>query len=252
MFKIVIHDAQSSLRARLEARSVPPMMVMRGIINDTLLPNRLTIWAWDGKGGNDTRRKIFPGYKNRPPSPNDMTAALGMLRELLRHTTAFQAKADGFEGDDMVAALVENFRGKYPIEIITKDQDLTALCDASVTCSAKAPVIPSLIRLYKLTVGDKSDTIPGIKGFGPKDWEKCSPELLESVLLDPDFSDEQAALAGLRPPHVKWLRENFPQVTAMRQIIHPITIPPDVLDASIIQGVDNPVAREALLAEFMQ
>lgn len=256
MFKIVIHDAMSSLRMRLENRHVSALMMMRGIINEALVPGRMTIWAWDGKGGNDRRRAIFPGYKNRPPTPSDMHAALGMLRELLKFTPAWQAQADGYEGDDMVATLVEHFRGQYPIEIITRDGDLTGLCGPGVTCKAPAPVPPDLIRLYKLTVGDPSDTIPGVSGFGKGSWAKCNHTLLGRVMDDFLFnapvSDNRAAEAGLQPRHINWIRDNHPTLLAMHQIIQPMLLTPEEFNAALSQGVDNPAAREAVLKEFLQ
>lgn len=252
MFKIVIHDSNSSLRMRLESRRESPLMLMRGIINEAIMPGRLTVWAWDGKGGNDRRRAIFKDYKRRPPTPNQMHINLGLLRELLSYTPAWQAKIDGFEGDDMVAALVEEFYGKADlIEIITKDGDLTALCRPGVVCKAKADAPPELIRLYKLTVGDSSDTIPGIRGFGPKDWEAADKVALRGVLETPGFTDEAARAAGLRPPHIRWLREHPDLLSAMRQIIEPMPMTPAEFNSALSQGTDNPEAREAIMKRLM-
>lgn len=250
-FKIVIHDAMSSLRLRMETRMQSPTMMMRGIINEAAISTRMTIWAWDAPGGNDKRRKIFPGYKNRPPAATKTYQNLDLLRELLSHTNAWQARLAGFEGDDVIARLVEEFRGKAPIEIITRDGDLTALCGPGVTCRAKAPASPNLIRLYKVTVGDKSDTIPGIPGFGPKDWEKADKQVLADVIGDPDFCDEAARAAGLRPPHINWLRKHQDELAAMKTIIEPLPMTDAEFNQSLTQGTDNPTAREAIMKRYL-
>ena len=256
MFKIVIHDAMSSLRMRLENRHVSPIHMMRGILNETARPDQLVIWAWDGRGGNDARRAIFPGYKDRPPTPDATHVALRFLKELLGHPAAWQAQLDGFEGDDMVAALLERFRGTAPIEIVSRDGDLTALCGPGVTCKAPAPAPPGWIRLYKLTVGDPADRIPGISGFGKGAWASSDLPALEQVIqayLDGlEVSEDRALSAGLSKRHINWLEHNRPTLLAMKQIIDPLPISPEQLEASLVQGTDNPAAREAILGKFLQ
>ena len=235
----------------MENRHEPALMMLRGIVNEALMPGRLTIWCFDAPGGNDKRRAILPGYKSRPPTPGQVHINLGLMRELLSYTPAWQVRLDGFEGDDVVAAVVNHFRGQAPIEIITRDGDLTALCGPGVTCKAKCPVTPDLVPLYKLAVGDKSDTIPGIRGFGPGDWEKCDKERLAAVLADPWSSEEAQVLAGLRPPHRLWLKDNWPMVAAMRQVIAPMSLTPEEFNSALTVGTDNPTARELVMRKYL-
>lgn len=254
-FKIVVHDSNSSIRMRMENRMESPIMMMRGILNDALRRDRMTIWCWDAPGGNDKRRAIYPGYKTRPPTPGQVYAQLGLLRELLGHTPAWQVRLDGYEGDDMVAAVVNHFRGSAPIEIVTRDGDLTALCGPGVTCKAKADAPPELIRLYKLTVGDKSDTIKGIPGFGKTDWENCDKDKLrrrlDEVMAGAAWTEGWLREAGLRTPHINWIAGNVPVLRAMRTIIDPLPLTPDQFNAALKQGRDNPAAREAVMKRYM-
>lgn len=254
-FKIVVHDSNSSLRMRMENRHEPALMMMRGIINDAIMPGRLTIWCWDAPGGNDKRRAIFPGYKNRPPTPSQTYLKLDLLRELLTYTPAWQVRHDGFEGDDVVAAVVNHFRGKAPIEIITRDGDLTALCGDGVTCKAKAPTSPDLIRLYKLTVGDKSDTIPGVPGYGDKAWEAADKDRLQRIVTKAleghELQPDDAVGTGLKTSTFNWLQNNRLELDAMRRIIDPIPLTPDQFNHALTRGVDNPAAREAVLKRYM-
>jgi hypothetical protein len=242
--KIVVHDAFSSLRMRLERKTEPAIMLIRGVINEAMMPGRLTIWCWDGKGGNDRRRAIYPGYKNRPPTPNATHQSLMVLKELLSFTPAFQVQMDGFEGDDAVAAVVEHFAGQAPIEIITRDGDLSALCRPGVTCTAEVKdVPPHLVPLYKLTVGDKSDTIPGLKAFGPLSWQSADKAALQRFVDGGSDKPE-----GMSEATFRWAVANRDQIEAMRQIIAPMPFP---LNEALTQGVDNPAAREALMSRFL-
>lgn len=231
-------------------------MMVRGIINEASLAGRITIWAWDSKGGNDARRKIFPNYKNRPPQPGDKYAALLMIKELLKFTPAWQVELAGYEGDDIVAALANYFRGQAPIRIITRDGDLTQLVGQGVTCTATAPVPPHEIVLYKTCVGDPSDTIPGIKGFGKDSWAKADKTklqwLINQIILHNPWFDEEAAEAGLSKGSLNWLRGNEDQVRAMNQIVQPLPISNEQLQGAITRGTPNPAAIEACLQRFLQ
>lgn len=270
--EILVYDSMSALRARLEKSSEPALMLMRGVVNDALRSDRVTVWAWDTYGGNEARRAIFPGYKNRPPSPNPVIAALGLLKELLVHTPAFQISQPGFEGDDLVAATVERFRGKgHKITILTKDGDLSQLATThDVTCTAKvihriagqppAEIPPALVPLYKLTVGDKSDTIPGLHAFGPMAWDRCDKAGLTRFLdhmIEHRYplmdSDETEALSiGLSKATIKWLgtQEGADQLCAMKRIIAPLPMTDEQFNTALTRGTDNPQAREAILSRF--
>lgn len=258
MTKIVIYDAMSSIRERMEARREPAHMMVRGVINDALIPGRTPIFVWDGAGGNDKRRAIFPGYKQRPPTERSTYLALQFIRELLAFTPAWQARLDGYEGDDVIAALVGIYaKTNIPIQIHTRDGDLTALCTAPhITCTAKPPVEPHLVRLYKLCVGDKSDTIRGLPGFGQKSWDAADKEGLRQILSNLPLreEDEKRALAvGLPKSCFRWLcdQRNADELNAMRRVIEPLPIPVDELSKAIVAGKDDPIAREAMLKRFL-
>jgi hypothetical protein len=238
---IVLVDSMSIFRMKLENREP---QILRGVLN-SVTPT--TFFCWEGRGGNDARRALYPRYKTRPPSPNNMMVALKMIRELLSHTTAWQASCDGYEADDVIAALVGQFQGQ-PTRIETLDGDLAAL-GVPTTRASKIP--PKLVRLYKVFVGDASDTISGIKGFGKGAWEAADKVRLQSLL--------DAIMAGrgwddppdLGKASINWLRENEDVVRAMKTIIDPLPMTDEQVENSLRQGVDNPEARNKILQEFM-
>jgi 5'-3' exonuclease len=257
---IHIHDAMSSIRMRMESGREPPMMLLRGILNDAARKDRMTIWAWDGSGANDVRRQIYPGYKDRLPTNAQTYMRLQLVRQLLAHTNSWQARLNGFEGDDLVAALVDHFRPSgLPIEIITRDKDLSALCGGGVTTKAMIPGIPPhQVRLYKMCVGDKSDTLPGISGFGPKTWDAIEDKAgLEKLLKRStpfDEQDQNQALAlGLPKCVVNLLskQEAIDDMNRQRRVIEPMPMTPEQFNAALSQGVDNPEAREAIMEKYL-
>jgi 5'-3' exonuclease len=241
--KIILVDAMSHLRVRLENRE---RHLLRAILNEANMPNRMTIWVWDGYGGNDARRAIFPRYKTRPSTPNTTYLQLKMIRELLGHTNAWQAQLPGFEGDDVIAALVSTLDGEK--EILTTDVDLTAL---GVKCIGTKSKIPAdLVRLYKLCVGDASDTIPGIKGFGKETWAQVNHDdlqrLIDAVLANAPWDET------LLPKRcTNWLKENSDQLKIMKQVLEPLPMSLEQISAALKKGTDNPQAREAILKEFI-
>lgn len=250
-FHIRLFDGFSTLRERLERRGEPPHMLIRGLINDATRPGCLTIFVFDGRGGNDARRAIWPPYKTRPPKPSHIQQGMQMLREMLAFTPAWTAHIDGFEADDLIAAFVSFFEDD-PIEILTRDGDLRALCSDRVTCTAqiKNPVPPQWVRLSKLMVGDRSDTIPGVKGFGRQSWDEADLGQL-SDFMDSALSGDVPETGPLPQRCINWIRENPADLQAMWSVLQPLPIDADQLAASITKGVNNPAAREAMMKEFI-
>lgn len=157
----------------------------------------------------------------------------------------------------MIAKLVDHFHGQAPIEIVTRDGDLTALCHGrtGVTCKAKAPTSPDLIRLYKLTVGDRSDTITGIPGYGEKAWDGADKarlqRLVDKTLEGHLITKEDCAGTGAGTAAMNWLNGHHLELDAMRRVIEPLPMSDDEFNQALQRGVDNPAAREAVMTRYM-
>src|SRR5690606_17886268 len=216
--KIVLYDALSYLRVRLETEK--PSDFIRGIVNETQNPYGMRVWVWDGKGGNNARREIFPAYKTSREYKPGIITAMDFVRDLIGMTGAWQIRVPGFEGDDVIAALTVHFlkTTNLPIEILCRDGDLTALCALDpqrVRCSHAIKIPFHQVRLYKVCVGDPSDDIPGIKGFGKGAWDKADKANLERFiygLLDAQRPaaplEEGLALSlGISKASFNWLCE---------------------------------------------
>lgn len=123
------------------------------------------------------------------------SVSLYMLRVLLEKAGYNVYLIPGEEADDLVASLVAQYTPQFEATyVMTNDSDLLAQVQPKVhVCRYKARqgytevgcgnyeaycsrefgvCIPyNAIMLYKALVGDKSDNIAGVKGFGPKAYE---------------------------------------------------------------------------------
>lgn len=203
---IHIYDGMAVLRRALDTDPLGkgPRKVIMNMMAAS--PKDLHIWVFEGKGAKAMRRRLYPGYKERPSSMTDsFFAVVKMIREALMHTRAMQIDIDGFEGDDVIAALCKKYAGQQPIQVHSVDRDLHQLGvypQVKVNVSAFKPAVPDqYVRLYKTYVGDPSDKIPGLVGFGPKSWDEIEPALLLEAhqrLVRNDLAIEAFMASGMK------------------------------------------------------
>lgn len=262
--KVVIYDALSHLRVRMETEK--PSDFLQGVLNEAANPFGTRIWVWDGPGGNKARRALFPAYKTSREYKPGIIKAMDFVRELIALTGSWQVRVPGFEGDDVVAALVNHFHATtdLPIEIVCRDGDLAALCAINpqrIRCSHQVKVPYHQIALYKLCVGDPSDDIPGIKGFGKGAWEKADKANLGQFLTNlldarrpaADLEEGLALSLGMSKASFHWLQvqENIDALGAMRRIIAPLPVSADLINQYLHRGERDEAALMAKLSEFM-
>lgn len=149
--------------------------------------------------------------------------ALENIERVLRGSGFSVIKEEGYEADDCIAAVVGKKKADYDaVLIFTPDSDMCVHIDDKVriaryksvyskygnngkhlkfmdahalvnmerfeqylSAEYKTYVPYNTVALYKATVGDSSDHIPGIKGFGPKAFEKLIDTLKANYV---DFS----------------------------------------------------------------
>lgn len=141
-----------------------------------------TIIVREGMNSKEHRKFLAAGqfeYKGtrstRPPEAYEEFNKLNdMLCDALCGVGASVATQNGIEADDVIAYLAKNLQGER--YILTSDGDLYALVgdgvhlvrNSEIDVSPFGPIQPRHTALYKSLVGDSSDNIPGVKGFGPK------------------------------------------------------------------------------------
>jgi len=255
-----VFDANSWVRRFLEVDTSG--MPIRNLIWDANNSPDVHIFVWDGKGGNDRRRALFPNYTaGRKPAAENIFASMNLARDALKHSRALQICVPGYEGDDVIAALVGRWAGQTEIKILSTDRDLYALCAVEgvthpTVTNPKCPAVET--RLYKATRGDPSDAIPGIKGFGEKAWEACDKEAFQHW-YENDWSnishwtaENVAERFGIPKACASWLRENEELARTFWAIVGFFPPTAEEIEAHTTVGKRDDAAVDALLGRFLQ
>lgn len=252
--KINLYDAQNFFRVKLEADTSG--MTIRNIYAEIVASTDIDIMIWDGKGGNDRRKAIYPDYKTgRKTASENIWENLKFLREVLDFTRCTTVCVPGYEADDIIAHMACRLAPKgLPIHIWSTDSDLMQLCVIPTVTHMKGTFKGDIpfdeVRLYKTTVGDTSDRIKGIPGFGEKSYASADKAALKRFVTRQ--SDDIAAI-GIKPDSAmaRWMIENRDVLDAMWTITGPFAVDPALVDKHTEVGTPNAVKAEELFREFL-
>lgn len=202
-------------------------------------PTRVVI-VFDGKGGSQRRRKIYPDYKaNRKPPTRlnrqyDMTTdqqeaenmkyQLVSLIEMLECLPLTIFTLDNIEADDVIAYASELITAQGGQSIIySTDKDFLQMVSESTkvynpvkkktfdinTIIEDYGIHPNNFVYYRALMGDKSDNIGGIRGAGEKTLLKNIPELSHaSVIVDTNFIAQKYQDIKKKPKLVENILQN--------------------------------------------
>jgi len=181
----------------------------------TINPTRVII-VFDGKGGSQSRKEIYSGYKsergknkikmrlNRAASvemnPEEesvsMKRQMSALGELLSVLPVTIMIYDGVEADDVMAYIATTLRQDgEKVVIMSSDKDFLQLVNKDVSAYSpskkKMYGIDEVIEEYgfhphnfinfRMIDGDKSDNVEGLPGLGAKTILKAFPILTEET-----------------------------------------------------------------------
>ena len=166
------------------------------------------IFVRDGINGSKFRKNIDSSYKaNRSKSELALQEYNTLEQKFfpkMRELGSFVVYQDLVEADDTIAKLCETFKAE-PVIIITYDKDLLVLAEQeNVNVVIKQEVNPKpfgnipfgLIDVYKALVGDPSDNISGVAGFGKKAFEGLYEAFGEYGLKELRKYISEGSLAG--------------------------------------------------------
>lgn len=152
-------------------------------------------WDWEGS---KIKEAIYPEYKEARKVIRekkdyfidkslfiDIGKQIRELQVVLPHFGIKQVKVRGVEADDVIGLLCEELKG---VLVVSSDKDLLQLVNdgALVYYSPRDILVtkenfrelfdvpPELFLYYKSIMGDKSDNITGLKGFGHKTSAKLA------------------------------------------------------------------------------
>jgi 5'-3' exonuclease len=151
------------------------------------LAGKLQIFVSDGINSRKKRKEIYPEYKAKRTKPDQsIFDGINFFKELLINApkNVLRIEIPEWEADDVIANLVEKNLKGVEVGIISTDRDLTALRIHKEVDTLKEPMCePKWVKLYKILVGDSSDNISGVKGFGDSAWEKLSDEVKDRLTV---------------------------------------------------------------------
>jgi len=164
-----------------------------------------TIIVFDGKGGSNRRRKIFPEYKmgrkmsyrlnrahnflTREEEQQMMIRQLNRVVEYLECLPVSIMNMENIEADDVIGYLSKHIYKNNKTTIVSTDKDFLQLVDKTTTIYSPTKKLmydedkvfeeygihPKNFLLFRMFDGDKSDGIPGVNGIGMKTLVKLFP-----------------------------------------------------------------------------
>lgn len=181
-------------------------------------PTRVIV-VFDGKGGSQSRKKRFSGYKaDRDPNKlrvnrqyagmmniederESMKRQFVWLNEMLNYLPVTNMIYDGVEADDVMAYITTQLlKEDEQAVVMSTDKDFLQLVNEKTivwsptkkkiynrnVVKEEFGIESKNLLLYRVLDGDKSDNIPGVNGCGVKTLVKRFPELTEDVKLSVD------------------------------------------------------------------
>lgn len=171
--------------------------------------------VFDAPGGAPFREAILPEYKaHRDAQPEDLTAQLPAVRELVDAYRLPVLEVPGVEADDVIATLVAALPDDWRATILSTDKDLMQMVGPRVhlldtmknrrfgpaEVEERFGVPPAQVLEVRALVGDPSDNIPGVKGIGEKGAARLIAEWgdLENLLAHADEIPQARTRNALR------------------------------------------------------
>ena len=181
-------------------------------------PTRCIV-VFDGKGGSQTRKKQFEGYKaqregnqlrvnrayagmmNDEDEKESMKRQFVWLNEVLNYLPVTTMIYDGVEADDVMAYVTTHLlKEDEQAVVMSTDKDFLQLVDDKTivwsptkkkiynkkAVKEEYGIESQNILLYRILDGDSSDNIPGVYGCGIKTLIKRIPEITEQTEVSVD------------------------------------------------------------------
>ena len=178
-------------------------------------PTRVII-VFDGKGGSDRRRKLYPEYKDKKRTKYRLNRSYdfasmdderqNMLMQLQRSVEYLDTlplltlSFDHIEADDTIGYISRQVLTDSKIVIMSTDKDFLQLANSRIKIWSPTKkkmydeqavfdefgISSHNLIWYRVLDGDKSDNIPGVRGLGLKTIQKKLPFLSENRIVNID------------------------------------------------------------------
>jgi DNA polymerase-1 len=211
------------------------------------------------------RHEKYPDYKiTREKTPPDLHAQIEPIEEILELLAIPMIRVNGYEADDIIAALAARCRkAKQHCYIISGDKDLLQLAGDGVQILKPDKsgfselgreevhegwgVYPEQIRDYLALVGDSSDNVPGVKGIGAKTAVKL---LEEYESLDGVYEHLESISSASWKKKLEENRENAYLSRDLVRLETEVPLPLDLEELKLGDGDKKAAAEEFLRFEI--
>ena len=180
-----------------------------------LNPTKVII-VFDGVGGSNARRNLYPEYKanrhvnrmtnysifsSKEEETESINNQMARLIQYLKCLPVTVISIDGLEADDIIGYLSNKFQvynETTNVTIMSADKDFLQLVSNKI--QVYSPVKKKVYKPkdvleefgvssynflnYKILMGDQSDNVPGISGLGPVKLLKLFPELTSESKIE--------------------------------------------------------------------
>ncbi len=164
------------------------------------------VCCWD-MGSKTFRTELYPDYKgNRGEPPIELIPQFDLVKEVVASFDIPNIGLTGFEADDCIGTLANQYKQEQEVIILTGDQDILQLADPAIKVvilkngygnyeiyhpemlMERKGIRPEQMVDLKALMGDSSDNYPGVKGIGEKTAVKLLSqfESIEGILENLD------------------------------------------------------------------
>lgn len=235
---------------------------------NTIHPTSVYI-IFDGEGSATNRKNLLPEYKsnrnisrmtnweifkNLEEEQEAKSDQIVRLTHYLRCLPLHTVVLDKVEADDIIAHLSAKItkNNKNHAYIVSSDKDFLQLINDNITVyrpmekkfytpndiKQKYNIPPENFIIMKTLLGDNSDKIPGVKGLGPKKFDKLFPELSTDILELEDvlYICENKYKENIIYSRIVFEKENLKKFYKIMNLKSPLL---DEKEKSIINGKIN-------------
>lgn len=164
------------------------------------------VCCWD-MGSKTFRTDLYPEYKgNRGEPPIELIPQFDLVKDVVASFDIPNIGLKGFEADDCIGTLANQYKNEQKVIILTGDQDILQLVDPAIKVvilrngygnyeiyhpemlMERKGIRPEQMVDLKALMGDSSDNYPGVKGIGEKTAVKLLSqfESIEGILANLD------------------------------------------------------------------
>jgi len=222
------------------------------------------------------RHKMYPEYKaNRQKAPEDLHEQVPLVEEFLTSLGIQCLKVEGFEADDIIAALAEKCRAENrQCYILSSDKDLLQLVgdgifelrpakinrsnEAGISSSGPAweligpeevknewEVEPKKVLDLLSLIGDSSDNVPGVKGIG----EKTAVKLMARYGSLDEIYKNIAAIEGATGKKISEGKESAYFSQSLIRLRDDVPLPIESVDELSTENLNRSAGANVLMRE---